>query len=320
MRQAGKVAIYCGLAVIVAMGAEGAFGQSGPGPQDGPPPMPRAGGPGFGGPRFGGPGLGAPGFGFGARRGVGFGIEGCLNSGRVVAGEGYTGTLKDEIVRPVLNGAPIDRTITETIARDNDGRTQREITLPPFPNAPQGSSRQVICINDPVAGFGYVLDPAKMTARQFKLHQWKPNSGGPGTGNGPFTPPAGGANNWPGRGPNANVTTASLNASSAPAGIQSECPGVTGTQVTRTVQIPGNNGQTTPIQIVTTRWYCQAFSMNLLTQTIDPLQGITTKTITISGAGPAAISVPSGYKLIAADAGPDGPRPHGNRPPRPPQQ
>jgi hypothetical protein len=277
--------------LVLAMGAGGALAQSGPGPQ---------GGPGF----RGGPG------GFGGSFGPG--VEGCLNSGKVVSGEGYTGTLKYESVRPVLNGAPIDRTITETIARDNDGRTQREVTLPPFPNAPQGSVHQVICINDPVAGFGYVLDPAKMTARQFNLHQ-RPNAGSAGGTN--SSPSSGGANNRPqGRGPNANATTVSLNASSAPAGIQSECPGVTGTQITRTLQIPGSNGQTTPMQMVTTRWFCQAFSMNLYTQTTDP-QGITTSTITISGAGPGAIAVPSGYTITAANAGPfGGPRRKGPPP------
>jgi hypothetical protein len=304
MRRTTKILMSCVSAVALAIGAGGALAQSGPGPQGGRPGFP-------GGP--GGPGFG-PG-GFGGRGGFGPGIEGCLNSGKVVSGEGYTGTLKYESVRPVLNGAPIDRSITETIARDNDGRTQREVTLPAFPNAPQGSAHQVICINDPVAGFGYVLDPAKMTARQFKLHQ-KPNAGSAGGTN--SLPSSGGTNRPQGRGPNANVTSVSLNASSAPAGIQSECPGVTGTQKTRTLQIP-SNGQTTAMQMVTTRWFCQAFSMNLYTQTNDPLQGITTNTITITGAGPGAIAVPSGYKITTAAAGPFG-GPRRNGPPPATQQ
>jgi len=225
------------------------------------------------------------------------------------------GTLSYEQLKPVLNGAPIDHTITETIARDNDGRTQREITLPPFPNAPQGAPRQVICINDPVAGFGYMLDPSKMTARQFKLHQWQANSPGSNGAN----PQAGSGNAngpRPPRGPNANVSSVSLQAASAPAAISKECPGITGTQITRTVNVPGNNGQITPVQIVTTRWYCPTLSMNLQTQTNDPLQGNTTTTITITGAGPAAIAVPTGYKIVTADAGPRGrgPRPGGPPP------
>jgi hypothetical protein len=242
-------------------------------------------------------------------------VAGCLNSGKIIAGQGYTGTLSYEQLKPVLNGAPIDHTITETIARDNDGRTQREITLPPFPNAPQGAPRQVICINDPVTGFGYMLDPTQMTARQFKLHQWKPNS--PGSNGANPQADSGNANGpRPPRGPNANVTSVSLQAASAPAAISKECPGITGTQITRTVNIPGNNGQTTAIQIVTTRWYCPTLSMNLQTQTNDPLQGITTTTITITGAGPAAIAVPTGYKIVTAEAGPRGrgPRPGGPPP------
>ncbi|HEY1866171.1 MAG TPA: hypothetical protein VGG55_03795 [Candidatus Acidoferrales bacterium] len=285
------------IAVILAMSAGSVRAQSGPG--------------------GGAPGFGPRPFGHGGRGGFGFGVEGCLNSGKVVAGQGYTGILTYEQIKPVLNGAPIDRTTTESIARDNDGRTQREITLPPFPNAPQGSSRQIICINDPVAGFGYALDPAKMTALQFKLRSWKPiSAGAQGTGQ---VPPPGPGGPRPPRGPDANVTSVSLAASSAPAGIQSECPAITGTQITRTVNIPGNNGQSTPIQIVTTRWYCQAFSMNLATQTTDPLQGVTKTTITINGGGPPAIAVPTGYKIIAAGVGAAarGPRLGAPPPPQP---
>ena len=160
MRRTERMVLRYFLAAAMAIGinAGGLHAQAGPAP---------------GGPR---PGFGGRGFGPQGRGEFGFGVAGCLNSGKTVTGEGYVGTLSYEQVKPMLNGAPIDHTITETVARDNDGRTQREITLPPFPNAPQGSPRQVTCINDPVAGFGYMLDATKMTARQFKLHQWKPNS------------------------------------------------------------------------------------------------------------------------------------------------
>jgi hypothetical protein len=297
MRQTGLTVLkyFVAAALTLGMNAGGLYAQGGPGPQ----------------------GFGGRGFGRGAGPESGFGVAGCLNSGKIVAGQGYTGTLSYEQLKPVLNGAPIDHTTTETIARDNDGRTQRAITLPPFPNAPQGAPRQVVCINDPVAGFGYILDPTQMTARQFKLHQWKPNSAGSNGAN----PQAGNANGpRPPRGPNANVATVSLPAASAPAAISKECSGVTGTQITRTVNIPGNNGQTTAIQIVTTRWYCPTLSMSLQTQTNDPLQGITTTTIAITGAGPAAIAVPTGYKIVAADAGPRGRGPRPGGPPPPPQQ
>ena len=294
-------------AITLGMNAGGLHAQGGLGPQGDPRTGP------------GGPGFGGPGFRRGGGPDTGFGVAGCLNSGKIIAGQGYTATLSYKQLKPVLNGAPIDHTITETIARDNDGRTQREITLPPFPNAPQGAPRQVICINDPVAGFGYMLDPGKMTARQFKLHQWKPNSPGlnganpqadSGNANGPRPP----------RGPNANVSSVPLQAASAPAAISKECPGITGTQITRTVNIPENNGQISAIQIVTTRWYCPTLSMNLQTQTNDPLQGNTTTTITITGAGPAAIAVPNGYKIVTADAGPRGRGPGPGGPPPPAQQ
>jgi hypothetical protein len=298
MRQTGWMILTYVVAAAIALG----MNAGGLHAQAGGPGAPR---PGFGGRAFGANGRGE----------FGFGVAGCLNSGKTVAGEGYTGTLSYEQVKPVLNGAPIDHTITETIARDNDGRTQREITLPPFPNAPQGSPHQVTCINDPVAGFGYMLDATKMTARQFKLHQWKPNSADSNGAN-PQTNSANANGPRPLRGPNANVASVSLQSTSAPAVISKECPGVTGTQITRGVNIPGNNGQSTPIQIITTRWYCPTLSMNLETQTNDPLQGITTTTITITGAGPAAISVPTGYKIITSDAGPRarGPRPGGPPP------
>src|SRR5579864_6626351 len=104
MRRPGSFLVTCCLAagILALLGsAVSVRAQSGPG---GPPP---------GGPRRFAPGAFGPG-----GRAFGFGVEGCLNSGKVVVGQGYTGTLAYESVKPVLNGAPIDHTTTETIARD----------------------------------------------------------------------------------------------------------------------------------------------------------------------------------------------------------
>src|SRR5665213_1027131 len=100
MRRTGWILVSCCLAVlgvVISAGAGRALAQSQP---DAPPAGP-------GGPGGPGPGFGIRGFPPG-RGSFGFGIEGCLNSGKVVSGEGYVGTLTDEKVKPVLNGAPID--------------------------------------------------------------------------------------------------------------------------------------------------------------------------------------------------------------------
>jgi hypothetical protein len=262
------------------------------------------------GPGGAGPDLGPRSFGGWPGDGIGLLGFGGNFGNKVVTGQPYSAQVTYEHIQPVAGGNPIDRKTTNVIYRDSQGRTRRELTLPAIgPYAASGNPPQVVFINDPVAGVSYVLDPTKMTARKFSLPQR------PG-GNGPRTPgDAGPTGPRPDRKNDPNVTTSTLTSPPPPG-----CPTgtVQGTQITRTIP-QGQIGNDQPIQIINRRWYCPALSIDLKTETIDPLHGNSNVLVTITSTNEPAISffeVPQGYTIEDSPRGRGG---RGPRPGRPPQ-
>src|SRR5579875_3738654 len=100
-----------------------------------------------------------PGGHFGA---IGFGLG--FESHKVVTGAPYSATVTEQFTQTLANGTTISRTTTGQVARDSSGRTyvQQTITGGPFATS-AGGSTTVIFITDPVAGYSYVLNPAKNT-------------------------------------------------------------------------------------------------------------------------------------------------------------
>jgi hypothetical protein len=213
---------------------------------------------------------------------VGFmGFEAGI-AGKTVTGAPFSATVSTQITRTLADGNKIDQTIKGTIARDSQGRTRREMTLPSALLAPVATtSPQAVFINDPVAGTSYILHPDPKIADQMPLHAWRRM--------GQRVMNRFGATKRFGN----DATTTDLG--------RQTISGVTarGTRITRTIPA-GQIGNEKPITIITERWYSPELQTYVMTKTIDPLMGDTVFQLTNiqrQEPDPSLFQVPSDYTL-----------------------
>jgi hypothetical protein len=232
-----------------------------------------------------------PGHGFGhgpGRDEIRFlGFEAGLGD-KTVTGAPFSATFSTESTETLGDGNQIKHTSTGTIARDSQGRTRRDMTLPAFgATAAAGQAApHVTFVNDPVAGTRYILEADTKTARQMppppdksqftrKAH----NGGGPGA-----------------EAADKETVTTSLGTQTI-GGVTAE-----GTRYTRTIPA-GQIGNAKPIVIVTERWYSADLQMVVMTKRSDPRSGDTTFQMTsIARTEPAAslFQVPTDYAVSKA--------------------
>ncbi|MGB9070098.1 MAG: hypothetical protein WCC21_16130 [Candidatus Acidiferrales bacterium] len=210
--------------------------------------------------------------------------------GKTVTGAPFSATVSTQIAQTLSDGNHINRTTTGNIARDSQGRTRRDMTLPAI--GAWGTSGQsaphVIFINDSVAGARYVLQPDKKIARKMQWRERRDRSGGPRAPRGQ-------------RQEN-NVTTISLGTQTIN-GVPAE-----GTRTTRTIPA-GAIGNANPIVITNERWYSSELETVVMSKRSDPFQGETTFQLTnIQRQEPEAslFQVPSDYAVELG--GPGGPK------------
>ena len=289
----------CGsLLLVVALACGGAQAQS-----DAPPPPPGPGHDVFY-MRTGGPG--------GPDDAIGFvGFEEDLG-GKTVTGAPFSATISTQTTQTLSDGNHINRTTSGSIARDGQGRTRRDMTLPAIGG--WGTSGQaaphVVFINDSVAGTRYVLQPDKKVARKMPWRQHG-RDGGPPSGE------QGNARSGSRRGGDlSNVATASLGTQTIN-GVTAE-----GTRTTRTIPA-GAIGNANAIVITNERWYSPDLQMVVMSKRSDPFSGDTTFQLTgIQKQEPDAslFQVPSDY-TVKQGGGPQGQKRfrggHGQPPPPP---
>jgi hypothetical protein len=180
------------------------------------------------------------------------GFEGDLG-GKTVTGAPFSASFTTQTTRVLADGNQIRRSTTGTLARDGQGRTRRDLTLPAIgPWAASGKTPpHVILINDTVAGAQFVLQPDSKIARKM---QWPPR-GRFRQGASPAGMPG-----WQGR---TDVTTTSLGTQTIN-GVQAD-----GTRYTRTIPA-GQIGNEKPIVITTERWYSADLQTTVMTKRSDP--------------------------------------------------
>jgi len=205
--------------------------------------------------------------------------------GPVVKGVPFSAQTTVETVAVLQDGTHIDRKTSGTFARDSQGRTRREETLPAIGQpAESGNASHVVFIQDPVAGTHYLLEPDKKIARTETAHR-RGHEGGPDAM----------AHKRGPREDAANVTTEQL-------GTQTiNGVAATGTRTTRTIPV-GAIGNDKPIQMVTEKWYSADLQTDVMTKHTNPLMGTTTIQLTnVSREEPAAtlFQVPSDYTVKA---------------------
>jgi hypothetical protein len=93
---------------------------------------------------------------------------------KVVTGKPFTADAILESKQTLADGTHITNTQTISVARDSQGRTRRDETLPS--PAADGQPLKTIMISDPVAQVNYVLGPDKI-ARKFPFSKLAPDSG-----------------------------------------------------------------------------------------------------------------------------------------------
>jgi len=243
-----------------------------------------------------------PGHGFGhgpGRDEIRFlGFEAGLGD-KTVTGAPFSASFSTETTETLADGNQIKHTSTGTIARDSQGRTRRDMTLPAFgPMAVAGQAApHVTFVNDPVAGTRYILEADTKTARQMP----------PPPDKSEFTK---GAHTGGHGAADKETVTTSLGTQTI-GGVSAE-----GTRYTRTIPA-GQIGNAKPIVIVTERWYSPDLQMVVMTKRSDPRSGDTVYQMTsIARAEPVAslFQVPADYAVAKAEprgafrhGGPGGP-------------
>jgi hypothetical protein len=251
------------MAILFLTASSGAWAQSSDQVEQAPPP--RGGGPMF--ERMGPMG-----------EAMGFVAFEAGLDGKTVTGAPFTASFSAQTTETLTDGNKIQRSATGTFARDAQGRTRRDMTLPAIgPWAASGTTPpQVSFINDPVAGTRYVLDANKKIAQQMSGHGGHPRV-------------ASQKNDESEK----QVTTTSLGTQTIN-GISAQ-----GTKYTRTIPA-GEIGNQNPIVIVTERWYSPDLQTVIMTKRTDPRMGETVFQMTnIQRVEPAAtlFQVPAGYTV-----------------------
>jgi hypothetical protein len=200
---------------------------------------------------------------------------------KTVTGAPFSASFSTETTETLADGNQIKHTSTGTIARDSQGRTRRDMTLPAFgATAAAGQAApHVTFVNDPVAGTRYILEADTKTARQMPPPPDKAEFARKGhTG-------AAAADK--------DVVTTSLGTQTI-GGVTAE-----GTRYTRTIPA-GQIGNVKPIVITTERWYSADLQMVVMTKRSDPRSGDTVFQMTnIARTEPAAslFQVPTDYTV-----------------------
>ncbi|HTU32783.1 MAG TPA: hypothetical protein VMF66_03160 [Candidatus Acidoferrum sp.] len=210
------------------------------------------------------------------------GFEGGI-AGKTVTNAPFTATVSTETTRTLADGNKIDETVTGTFARDSQGRTRREMTLPGalLATATGGSTPHAVFINDPVAGTSYILHPNDKTADQVPFRAL-------GKIRRAVRGEMGAGKRFQNQTTTTDLGTQTIN------GVLAQ-----GTRITRTIPA-GQIGNEKPILIVTERWYSPDLQTYVLTKTTNPLMGNTTLQLTnIQRAEPdaALFQVPSDYTV-----------------------
>ncbi len=100
----------------------------------------------------------------------------ATGAGKAVAGAPYSAEGITDYVRTLADGTRITRRTTAKFARDGQGRTREEQTLPGLGPWASGDGSKMVTITDPVAKEVYILNEKDKTARKIKL----PSSGAAG--------------------------------------------------------------------------------------------------------------------------------------------
>jgi len=233
---------------------------------------------------------------------------GMAMEGKLVKGAPYSAEASNESVQTLADGNRIVHRNTSKLYRDSEGRTRREQTLDSIgPFAASGRARQMIFINDPVAGVSYTLDPEAKTARRVPVIKFSGDGHEIGLrldveafSSGTATGTANGnviisrsIERHAAAGPSANVSKEELGKRSFE-GVEAQ-----GNRSTLTIPA-GQMGNEQPLRVVTESWYSGDLQLTVSSETRDPRMGTSSyrlSNINRSEQPRFLFEVPSDYSL-----------------------
>lgn len=225
-----------------------------------------------------------------------------------VQGAPYSATITNESVQTLADGNRIVQSSTGTTARDSQGRTRQDATLPPIGNLSATNAPHIVFVMDPVAQVSYTLNLTDKTAQKMSIPSPGSGASGPTTAgrqifvtqfsgvppaDAPPPPPAVAMVKSLGAEEHADVTTEDLGTQTMEGLL------VTGTRTTRTIPA-GEIGNEKPISIVTEVWTSPDLKTIVYSKRTDPRMGEQTFKLTnvVRGEPDASLfTVPADFKL-----------------------
>jgi hypothetical protein len=214
----------------------------------------------------------------GVGAGVGVGVPIGMPASRWITGKPYSATAVTHTVQLLADGSQIERTQSQVLSRDEQGRERIEANEGKF-----------IRIMDPVAGLAYTLDVAAKTAATIDMAPgvWKPTTKQAATNPSPFEVASAQAKHTP------NLAVEDLGTQFIN-GVQSQ-----GVRTTNTIPV-GAIGNNRELKGVNERWVSTDLGVQVKTVNTDPRFGTTTYDLTniIQGPpDPSLFRVPGDYAV-----------------------
>lgn len=236
---------------------------------------------------------------------VGVGVVG-KPPGAPVQGAPYSATSTNENVQTLADGTRIVQTSTGNIARDSQGRTRQDTTLPAIGNLSAADAPHLVFIQDPVAQTAYTLNLTDKTAQKIPTLPMNLNTSGPMNAGKFNIQIAGGVP--PGGPPPPGIMMQRTFIASDQGQAHTEDLGtqtmesvlVSGVRTTRTIPT-GEIGNDRPISIVTEVWTSPDLKTIVYSKRTDPRMGEQTFRLTnIVRSEPDAslFTVPGDFKLM----------------------
>jgi hypothetical protein len=205
---------------------------------------------------------------------------------KVVTGAPYSAEASTETTQTLSDGNQIVRNETSQVYRDSQGRTRREHTLLMLgPWSGSGAPHHMISINDPVAGFHYMLNPEQKTAMKMPARLPDQQKGAKLRNR---------MSEMREKEAALGETVSESLGSQAIEGVSAQ-----GTRVTETIPA-GKIGNARPITIVSERWYSPQLQIYILTKRSDPRFGDTVYKLTninTTEPSPDLFQVPADYSV-----------------------
>jgi hypothetical protein len=232
---------------------------------------------------------------------------------KLVKGAPFSGTLMVEQVQIYADGTSTTRTAVSQIYRDGEGRTRLDRMAETHgATAPVSDRPLITTINDPVAGFSYVLDPRTNVARRSVfVARGEPGANGKLIGIASITPtkqrtlnsqilPLPAANEMGKSLQPTAVAPSSSNVKRDSLGHR-EIEGITaeGTRIAMTIPAGAMRNEKA-VEIVAERWYSPTLKTVILIEHSDSRSGKSTYRLTDIKSGdllPSFFAVPSAYKI-----------------------